>query len=172
MRRFLIVFMMFGLVAGSVATAEAKKRPAKREARQEAKQKAKQGSEPKRVERTVEGGYKGPYVPFTFHQCHPTEAWGCISVPTRTQEAFVTSAKVTDAHGLPIEVFVYAVTSDWAGGDLYLGTFCGETTEAISFPAGADLTFWVGPHWGARASCPARSAATTGKIRVTLANLR
>jgi hypothetical protein len=52
MKRLLILFMVFGLVAGSVATAEAKKKKRTR------------------VERTVRGSY-GPFVP---------QVTGCNSV--------------------------------------------------------------------------------------------
>ena len=155
MKRFLLLFMVLGLVACSVVTAEAKR-----------------ASKPARVERTVEGSYEPLLDPYT--ECDQGRAlYGCVVVHTRSTEAFFT-AKVTDDHGQP--VFVQVVDDN--GGRL--GTFCGETTEPVSFDAGSRLEFLVDPaphffsHWGAGwvgpLDCPYR-LRSTGTISVTLSNL-
>ena len=172
MRRYLIGFLVLGLMAGSVATAEAKKRPAKRQARQEAKQnqktkqegkqEAKQGASEPRVERTVEESY-GPY-PAPVTGCNSVLGpYACLIIPTDSREAFFT-AKVSDAHGLPVFVEV-------RGGGLN-ARFCGETKKPIRFRPGAELYFNVAlPYWGIQTHCPAHSIKTTGTISVTLSNL-
>jgi hypothetical protein len=153
MKRFLILLMVIGLMAGSVATAEGAKRP-------------------RRVERTVEGNYAAP--PELVTGCNADRgSFACIVVDARPTEAFFT-AKVTDAHGLP--VFVQVVTE--GGGRV--GTFCGETTRPVSFDAGSSLEFLIEPtpyffsHWGTEwlgpLDCPYR-IQTSGSISVTLSNL-
>ena len=156
MKRFLIMFMVLGLMAGSISTAEAKRRP-------------------RRVERTVEGTYEcNP-----FGVWPPVCGWNYMRVKTRANEAFFT-AKVTDAHGQPLYVEVYeGKRSPWAdmlGGvgiptGRFVGSFCGETSEAIPFRRGTSyLTFAIvmgEPPW----SCPAGRFATTGTTSVTLSNL-
>ena len=148
MKRFLILFMILGLVAGSVATAEAKgkKRPA-------------------RAERTVEGTY-GIY-PASITGCNePLGKYYCLAVETRSDESFFT-AKVTDAHGQPVLVRVGI-----GGGEV--ATFCGETTEPIRFYSGTDLYFHVAdPLWlvfNGSLDCPTNRIKTTGTISVTLSN--
>ena len=150
MKRFLILFMVVGLIAGSVATAEAgEKKPA-------------------RAERTVEGSYGPSSTPFTTCD-DPGGSLACVVVPTRSTEAFFT-AKVTDALGQPVFVQV---------NNAHVGTFCGETTRPISFEPGTTLEFRIEPityfwsNWGTgwvgSLSCPYR-LKTTGTISVTLSN--
>lgn len=154
MKRFLIVFLIAGLFAGSVATAEAKK------------------SQRKRVERTFAGTYATPFVPANAG-CSRTDGRGCVTVYTRSTESFFT-ARITDTHGLPVFVQVWEDTDGWGNEDVLHGTFCGETTEPISFPPGTELHFWVGFTYSYGApygSCPGGLIATTGTVTVTLSNL-
>jgi hypothetical protein len=150
MKRFLIMFMVLGLVAGSVATAEAKK-----------------AKKPIRVERTVEGSY-GPF-PAPVTGCNePLGAWACLRIPTHATEAFFT-AKVKDVHGQPVFVEVDAFGEN---GHSNVARFCGEMNEPIRFEPGAELVFYVAlPVWGVQLECPAHSIKTTGTISVTLSNL-
>ena len=149
MKRFLIMFMVLGLMAGSVATAEA----------------AKKAKKPIRVERTVEGSY-APY-PAPVTGCNGVlEPFACLVVPVRASESFFT-AKVTDVHGQPVFVQVKSGTHT-------VGVFCGETQKPISFGAGSDLEFLLGlPKWPGEMhlDCPANRLKTTGTISVTLSNL-
>jgi hypothetical protein len=148
MKRFLIMLMIIGLVAGSVATAEAKDK--KRTTRDE---------------RTVEGSY-GPYpAPVTGCKAVISKFY-CLAFRTRAGESFFT-AKVTDAHGQP--VFVYVRQS--RGTNI---SFCGETTEPIKIDPGTKLSFYVAdllPDSDAALDCPPNRAKTTGTISVTLSNL-
>lgn len=144
MKRFLIGFMMIGLVAGSVATAEAKQ------------------PHRKKVERTVVGSYT-PY-PAPVTGCNaPLGSFACLIVPTRTTERFVT-VKVTDTHGQPV-YFEVSSAGISAG-------FCGKTARPVAIRPGSDLEVDVGlPRWGFQTQCPASSVKTTGTIRVMLSNL-
>ncbi|MDQ3646507.1 MAG: hypothetical protein M3345_06160 [Actinomycetota bacterium] len=154
MKRLLLLFMVLGLIAGSVATAEAEKR-----------------KKPPRVERTVEVTYDAPFVPMTVCGEWSGLSWGCVDVPTRKTEASFT-AKVTDAHGLPVAVNVYS--SNEYGTFGHYRTFCGETTEAWAIQPGVtSLTLVVGPHWPypPTPDCPTSGMATTGTISVTLSNI-
>ena len=155
MKRFLLSFIVLGLVVGSVATAEAKRT-----------------KKPTRVERTVEGNY-GP-LPDPLPGCEAdTDLWACTTVDAHRTEAVFT-AKASDALGLPVFVQVVANGRN-------LGTFCGETTRPMSFDPGANLAFRIEPmpyfwsHWGGDwvgpLDCPYRMS-TTGTIRVTLSNMR
>ena len=154
MKRFLILFMILGLIAGSVATAEAKKGP-------------------RRVERTVEARYHGPWLPLGTRVCDAPSGGigGCAWIETRATEAFL-SAKVTDAHGLP----VYVEVLTWSPGSIhpiFLGKFCGETDAPISFDPGTDVEFWVGRSYSTPVtvgSCNG-SMPTTGTVSVTFSNL-
>ena len=151
MKRFLILFMVVGLISGSIATAEAKRKKASR------------------VERTVEGNYGALPEPLTGCNAD-TGSLACMVVDARPTERFFT-AKVNDAHGQP--VFVQVV-----GG--VNATFCGETTRPISFDPGSTLEFRIEPmpyffsNWGTGwvgpLDCPYR-IKTTGTITVTLSNL-
>ncbi len=155
MRRFLIGFLVLGLMVGSAATAEAKKRRPKPA-----------NSQPTRVERTVEGTY-GPY-PAPVIGCNSAlGTYACLIVATHSTEAFFT-AKVTDAHGQPVYVEVLGTHGESA-------RFCGETTQPIRFTPGAKLEFHLALRYawvpGVQLYCPANSIKTTGTISVTLSNL-
>lgn len=154
MKRFLILFMVLGLMAGSMATADARKKKASR------------------VERTVEANYDTSLEPWT--ECNARRGtFGCVVIETRSTEAFFTAKVTDDAHDQP--VFVQVVNGD--GGRI--ATFCGETTEPVPFDAGSSVEFLIEPvphffsHWGAEwlgpLDCPYR-IATTGTISVTLSN--
>jgi hypothetical protein len=139
--------MVLGLVAASVATAEAKGK-----------------KKPSRAERTVE----------TRYECEPAVFPPVCSgqyreyVETRATEAFFT-AKVSDAHGQPLYVNVY---EDYPGKHRLVGSFCGETSEPMSFHPGAVLTFSIDIYISvAPVSCPAGRLATNGTTTVTLSNL-
>jgi hypothetical protein len=143
--------MVLGLIAGSVATADAK---------------GKKGAAT-RVERTVEGSY-GPY-PSPVTGCNePLGKFYCLAVETRSDESFFT-AKVTDVHGQPVFVWVGG-----AGRGNSPATFCGETTEPIWFPPGAELRFYVAEPaanlFDPALDCPTNRVKTTGTISVTLSN--
>ena len=148
MRRLLISFMILGLMAGSLATAHATKDP------------------PGRV-RTVEGSYDAPFVYFVS-TCSQSGGMGCVSIATGPRETRLT-AKVTDAHGQPVSVHVQANTqNDVLGDEITFGTFCGHTTEPISFRAGVELEFYVGVP---DADC-LPGIATTGTLSVSLSQPR
>lgn len=151
MKRFMVMFLILGLIAGSVVTAEAKKK-----------------KKPKRVERTVEGSYDLPPL-VVAGTCAQSGAIGCVLIATGSEEAFLT-AEVTDAHGQPVSVQVSANTDGEIGDDVTFGTFCGETTEPIPFDPGSELHFWVGSLGPELAGCPP-GIATTGTVTVTLSNL-
>ena len=158
MKRFLIIFIVLGVIAGSAAAAEAKNGPRRAQ------------------RRTVEGSYCNP---FAVWPPVPVCGWNQIRVHTLESERFLT-AKVADAHGQPLYVEVYegapslfARIHQSLGGDpgeTLVGSFCGETIEALSFPPGARLTLsivtGVPP-----SSCPTGGFATTGSASVTLSNL-
>ena len=158
MKRFLILFMVLGLIAGSVAMAEAKKA-----------QKA------IRTERTVEGSYATQFVPFNVW-CYRQNGIGCVAIPTRKHEAFLTG-KAVDAHGQPVLVQVRAKTADMGPAEwLDYGTFCGETDEPIAFDRGVDLDLVVGNGGSGLTQPPSLSECrpgmgTTGTVSVTLSNL-
>lgn len=154
MKRFLILFMILGLIAGSVATAEAKR------------------GQKSRTERTVEGSYAIQFVPFSLY-CYQHRGVGCVEVVTRNDEAFLT-AKAVDAHGQPVRVQVVG----WVDGHQptsHYGNFCGKTDEPIAFDRGADVYLIVGgqTHY----DLPTQGGScfpgfgTTGTVSVTLSNL-
>ena len=155
MKRFLILFMILGLLVGAVASAEAG------QARR------------KRVERTVEGSYATQFVPFNVW-CEEHGGVGCVKIETRKNEAFLTG-KAVDAHGQPVLVQVWG----WGDGPEHsheYGSFCGETDEPIAFDRGADLYLVVGYFWLTDLA-PSLSKChpmfgTTGTVSVTLSNLR
>lgn len=159
MKRFLILFMILGLIVGSVATAEAE------QARR------------KRVERTVEGSYATQFVPFSGlvipgGPCAQERAIGCITIQTNAKEKFLT-ANVTDAHGQPVLVTVDS-WDPYTQASIDYGSFCGETEKPIRFRPGVELRFAPG-YWDpylptAWASCPP-GFGTTGTVSVTLSNL-
>ena len=149
MKRFLIPFMVLGLLVGAVATADAKKKP-------------------QRVTRTVEGSYDSPVLGL-YGQCAGSNGLGCVSFSAGAEERFVT-AKVKDAHGLPVFVLVRsAARGSFGEGSEPYGTFCGETTEPIAIPAGVQLEFWVGAAASAYGCQP--GLGTSGTITATFSNL-
>ena len=149
MKRCLILLMVAGLIAGAAATAEAKKHP-------------------ERNTRTVEGTYDSPVLGM-YGECAESDGLGCVSFSTRAKERFVT-AKVQDAHGLPVFVLIRSTASGPFGeGTETYGTFCGETTEPIAVPAGTHLEFWVGAAASVYGCQP--GFGTSGTIAVTFSNL-
>lgn len=155
MKRFLILFMILGLIAGSVATAEAKK-----------------GQKSTRTERTVKGSYATQFVPFNVY-CYPNNGVGCVEIETRKDEAFLT-AKAVDAHGQPVLVQVWGWGDGPEHSDDY-GSFCGETDEPIAFDRGVDVYLVVGGSSEQDLPTPGASCSpgfgTTGTVSVTLSNL-
>ena len=156
MKRFLILFIILGLIAGSATTAGAKKKPT-------------------RFERTVERTYDTQFVPFgglVTHTCDQETTVGCVAIKTSSKEAYLT-AKVEDAHAQPVLVNFGSWDPDMELFAHY-GSFCGETKRPIRFPPGVELTFWIG-YWDPGlpsnwATCPP-GFGTTGTISVTLSNL-
>ncbi len=156
MKRFLILFMVLGLIAGTALSAEAKR------------------ASRKRVERTVEGSYGPSPALVEISRCDDASgASDCVVVGSRPTETFFT-ANVTDAHGRPVYVEV-------SGGGINRGTsFCGETSRPIYFDPGSTLEFRFEPtpyfwstwgiDWTGPLDCPYR-IKTTGTITVTLSNL-
>ncbi len=155
MKRFLILFMILGLIAGCAATAEAKK-----------------GQKSTRTERTVEGSYATQFVPFHVW-CKQHGGVGCVTIETRENEKFLT-AKAVDAHGQPVLVEVWG-WGDGAEPSNTYGSFCGETDEPIAFDRGADVYLIVGGSTHYDLPTPGASCSpgfgTTGTISVTLSNL-
>jgi hypothetical protein len=164
-KRFLVLFMVVGLMAGAVATAEAKKKP-------------KPKPKPIRIERTVEASYYGPQVLYESRSCAPSGGAGCVTLETRATERSLT-ANVTDAHGQPVSVYVVDASEArccLVGPRAVYGTFCGKTTEPIRFDPGTTLELWVGGDWWPtwwivpEVDC-SPGIATTGTLSVTLSNL-
>ena len=149
MKRFMMVVMIVGLVVGSVATAESKRKP-------------------QRTTCTIEGSYASPAI-FLYGSCAESGGVGCVSFTTEANERFVT-AKVVDAHGLPVFAMVREehISDPVEGAEVY-GTFCGETTEAIAVPPGRNLQFWVGAPFAVYGCQP--GAGTTGTVTATFSNL-
>jgi hypothetical protein len=152
MKRSLILLMLLGLIAGSVSTAEAKKTV-----------------KPVRVERTVEATYTGPWLPFGNWDCAPSDHRGCVTITTGPRESFLTG-KVTDAHGQPVLVKVWSEYESSGARPIFYGSFCGETTDPVRFPAGVTLKLWVGYFDPSVPECGV-GLATTGTVDVTLSNL-
>lgn len=148
MKRIVVMLMSLGMLVGALGTAEAKQSP--------------------RSERTVQGSY-GPY-PAPVTGCNePLGPWSCLTVQTRSTEAFFTAA-VADTHGQPVAVDVYTRHGDRPFQ--LLASFCGKTTRPIAVTPGWTLTFEVGLSSGPTLPCPANRVKTTGTIRVTLSNQR
>ncbi len=82
----------------------------------------------------------------------------------------VATADAKDAHGLPVFVFIRSIPSGAFGeGSESYGTFCGETTEPIAVPPGAELEFWVGAAASVYGCRP--GVAISGTITATFSNL-
>lgn len=149
MKRFLILFMVFGLIVGSVATADAGKKAAE-------------------MQRTVKATYVGAQLVYEYKSCVHSGRLGCVIIPTRKGEDSLT-ASVTDSHGQAVAVSVVDARSDRV-----YGTFCGNTTQPIRFHTGNKLELWVGGKWLPTWWPPYPEAprclpgmATKGAIRVT-----
>lgn len=150
MKRSLIVFMAAGLIAGSVATAEAKKKP-------------------QRTTRTVQASYDSPVLGI-YARCGEPGV-GCTSFSGGPNERFIT-AKVEDAHGLPVYVLIRSAASGAFGeGTKTYGEFCGETTEPIEVPPGGKFEFMVGSAASVYLAGCEPGVATTGTITATFSNL-
>ena len=160
MKRFMIMFMVLGLIAGSIATAEAAK-----------KRKPKQ---PVRIERVVDLEYSAPGIGVTT----PAASGGacpfadpttqqCIEIPLQPGETWI-KVELTDATGLPPIGYISQGDTDGDGiGNLY-GDFCGGHEEAI--PMESLNPVRISFYNGVNPEC-APSAATTGTIKVTLSNM-
>lgn len=154
MKRILVAVLVLGLALGAITTAEAGKKKKK----------------PKKTERKVEGSYDAPPLVIAG-TCAQTGAIGCVAIATGPKEAFITKAKVTDAHGLPVVVGVSANTDGNVGDDVSYGEFCGELSEPMPIDPGVELHFWVGTIFDTVLQRCAPGLATTGTISVTLSNL-
>lgn len=146
MKRILIMLVSLGLLVVSLGTAEAGKT--------------------KRVERTVQGKYGAYPTPVTG--CNEVLGpWHCLIVQPRPTEAFFT-ASVADTHGQPVLVNVMSENR-------WLTSFCGKTTQPVSFTPGAKIWFDVGQGRAPFTDllpCPQHIVKTTGTIKVTLSNQR
>ena len=151
MKRFLVLFLVLGLLMGSIATAEAKKK------------------KPKKVSRVAEGTYDAPSL-ILVGTCSSSGAVGCVSLITGANEYFV-SAEITDQSGQPVYVSIQSDANGDAQDDTSHGSFCGKTDAPISVPPGTDLHFWVGvtPDPGIAGCVP--GAGTSGKVTATFSNL-
>ena len=149
-KRLLTLVLVLGLITGAVATAEAKKKP-------------------KRTSRTVEGSYDSPVLGI-YARCGEPGV-GCTSFSAGSNERFVT-AKVQDAHSLPVYVLVRSAASGAFGeGTETFGEFCGETTEPIAIPPGGKLEFMVGAAASVYLYSCEPGVATSGTITATFSNL-
>ena len=165
MKRFLIMFMIFGLVVGSVATAEAGK-----------KKKKKAPPAPVKVERTVEINYMAPGAGVSS----PAASGGvcpfadpttqeCIEIPLQLGEKYI-KISITDAAGQKVAGFISQGDTDGDGvGNLY-GDFCGAHPEPIALEsesAPVRVSFYNGTC--ADGSTP--SFVTQGMITAVFSNL-
>ena len=142
MKRFLIMFMVLGLVAGSIATAEAGKKKKKKAP----------------YVRVVEGTYANP-APGIGGVVTLNGAGGTLDVPTAANEYYM-SVEITDDSG-QATYFSIAEDSTFAGG----GCTKTETPFQIN-PGGAySITVTIGPGLD-DPTCA--GVATSGTIKVTL----
>lgn len=167
MKRFLIAIMIPGVMVGSIAVA---------------------GAQASAKGRTVEASYYGgqfywphlsegypdPFRRRELRRCSESGLMGCVTVETEASEGSL-SAKVIDALGQQVSVLVVAApasSTDLETRKIY-GSFCGETTQAISFDPGTKLEFWIGSEWWPwwwivpDLDCNP-GPATTGTISITL----
>lgn len=154
MKRFLIMFMVVGLVAGSVATAEAGKK-----------------KKPKRVERTVQLEYTAPSpgISGLVGACLTglgVEGTACIDTPLGSTDLFV-NVVVTDATGQPTNFDLSQDTDPATPAFDIFASGCGETPDPIAITPGLPLRVSVTALGGP--TCP--GAATQGTIDITLSNL-
>jgi len=161
MKRFLILFLILGLVFGSIATADAKKKKKKKTA-------------PVKIERVVELEYAAPGIGVNT----PAASGGicpfadpttqeCIEIPLQADETFI-KVEMTDATGLPVMGYISQGDTDGDGiGNLY-GDFCGGHPEPIAMESTNPVR--ISFYNGVNPDC-LPSAVTTGSIKVTLSNL-
>ena len=151
MRKALAVAIAIGLLAGSMALpAEGKRKPRK-------------------VTRKAQGTYQAPAT--VVGNCTQTDGIGCMTIATGPKEAYLT-AKVTDAHGLPVLISVGADLDGDATTETDYGSFCGETTEPIKIDPGAAIVFWVAPFTAAPDLVGCQPGfATQGTLDVVFSNL-
>jgi hypothetical protein len=147
MKRFLIMFMILGLVVGSVATAEAGKKKKK----------------PKRVERVVEARYEAPAaigIGGVGGGCV-----GCPSFPNGPDETWMKVVITDDV--LPIAGVELSPGDLNGDGFQDSGWFiCGES-EWIQVPGGSAMVSF--PWAVSGAECPG-GGATSGTIKVIYSN--
>lgn len=151
MKRFLVMFMILGLIAGSVATAEAGKKKKK----------------PVKVTREAHASYSSTIV-VAAGNCTQEDAINCPRIPSGPGEIYLT-AKVTDATGQAVPVAVKADLDGDRSTETLYGTFCGETEEPMLIDAGAEITFWIGISSNTAAlGC---APGTTGTVDVVFSNM-
>ena len=117
----------------------------------------------KKKTRKAQGTYSAPAS--VIGGCRQHEAIGCVEIPTGPKERFVT-ARVTDAHGLPVVVVVMADLDGGSTIETRYGRFCGETDKPIEIEPGKPVIFWVGSATDATASC-VPGVGTQGTVDVT-----
>ena len=141
MKRFLVLFLVLGLLMGSIATAEAKKKKPK-----------------KPYVRIVEGTYDNP-APGVGGVVTLNGAGGTLEVPTAVNEAYM-SVEITDASGQATYFGIAAEGSIIAGG-------CGKTEAPLAITPGMahNITVTMGP---GLEDPTCAGVATTGTIKVTL----
>lgn len=96
----------------------------------------------------VSEGYPDPFRRNEFRRCLASGLGGCISLDTGATESSLT-ARVRDALGKPVSVWVVAAptSSTQLNSRKIYGTFCGQTTQPISFDPGTKVEFWIGSEW-------------------------
>ena len=153
MKKSLVVLLIMGLVASLAIAAPA-----------QAKKKA------KKVTRAVQGTYQAPTL-IVVGTCTSTDAVGCVTLPTGSNETYITSAKVTDQTGQPVYVSIQADTDGDSQDDATFGSFCGELTEPIQIDPGVQVHFWVGVTADPGIAGCVPAVATTGTVDVTFSNM-
>ena len=147
MKRFLILFMIFGLLVGSVATAEAGKK-----------------KKPVRVERVVEFEYQCP-CPGLFQLGTATGGdpnLGGGAIPVGADDLYLT-AEAVDTTGQAVAVSVQQ--DDGTGANAPTGEFCTKTEEPIALTPGREIRIFI----GLPLICP--SVSVGGTITFTLSNM-
>lgn len=140
MKRFLVLFLILGLVVGSVATAEAGKK------------------KKKPYVRVIEGTYANP-APGIGGIATLNGAGGTLEVPTAGNEAYM-SVEVIDDSGQNAYFGIAEDSTIVAGG-------CGKTAEPLAITPGAphNITVTIGP---GLEDPTCAGVATSGTIKVTL----
>ena len=148
MKRFLIMFMILGLLVGSVATAEAGKKKKK----------------PVRIERVVEFVYQCPCPGViqlgSLTGGDPNLGGGII--PVGADDVYLTGEAV-DATGGAVAVNIQQ--DDGTGANAPTGTFCTTTDAPMPLVLGREIRVFIGNP----TICP--SASVGGTITFTLSNL-